>query len=275
MSVTAGSPNALYWPRSFVDAWRGETVRLEGMTLQVPGTRRERLSMVAGNLRMQRLFDRYVKPGATVIDVGANIGYNAIHAARLAGRQGRVIALEPTPDTLTVLRRNIEASGLANVAIEPVAAGGIAGARDFFVRGEISAVNSLYPDSRYATVTSVLRVPVTPLDDLVEGTVDVVKIDVEGAELDVLQGMSRLLRAPGVTLIVEWDPLLQEMAGNSADALPHWLLERGWQLHAASHLRVRPLVAEAVPALRDRLIRARRPVELLARQSAVEAKRGN
>jgi SAM-dependent methyltransferase len=148
-------PNALYWPRSFVDAWRGETVRLAGMTLQVPGTRRERLSMVAGNLRMQRLFDRYVKPGATVIDVGANIGYNAIHAARLAGRQGRVIALEPTPDTLTVLRRNIAASGLANIAIEPVAAGGIAGARDFFVRGEISAVNSLYPDSRYATVTSV------------------------------------------------------------------------------------------------------------------------
>jgi FkbM family methyltransferase len=274
MSVTARNPNALYWPRSFVDAWRGETVRLEGMTLHVPGTRRERLSMVAGNLRMQRLFDRYVKPGATVIDVGANIGYNAIHAARLAGRQGRVIALEPTPDTLSVLRRNIAASGLANIAIEPIAAGASAGVRDFFIRGEISAVNSLYPDSRYATVTSVLRVPVAPLDDLVEGTVDVVKIDVEGAELDVLQGMSRLLRAPGITLVVEWDPLLQELAGNSAEALPYWLLERGWQLQSASHLRVRPLVAEAVPALRDRLIRARRPVELLARRWPVQAQRG-
>ncbi len=223
--------------------------------------------MVAGNLRIHRLFDRYVKPGATVIDVGANIGYNAIYAARLAGPQGRVIALEPTPDTLTVLRRNIVASGLANVSVEPVAAGSIAGTRDFFVRGEISAVNSLYPDSRYAHVTSVLRAPVTPLDDLVDGAADVVKIDVEGAELDVLEGMPRILRASGVTIIVEWDPLLQQTAGNSSDALPRWLLERGWRLQSASHLAVRPLTAAGVPAPADRLIRIRRPVELLAPQS--------
>jgi FkbM family methyltransferase len=252
--------------RAATDAWRGETVRLEGMTLQVPGTRRERLSMVAGNLRMHRLFDRYVKPGATVIDVGANIGYNAIYAARLSGPRGRVIAIEPTPDTLAILRHNVAASGLAGLAIEAVAAGGVAGTAEFFVRGETSAVNSLYPDSRYAHVTSVLRVPVVPLDDLVDGAVDVVKIDVEGAELDVIEGMARILRAPGMTLIAEWDPLLQQMAGRSADALPHWLLDRGWSLQAASHLSVRPLAATGVPALRDRLIRARRPVELLARR---------
>jgi FkbM family methyltransferase len=270
MSVTARKAKARYWPRSILDAWRGETVRFDAMTLRVTGTRRERLSMIAGNLRLHRLFDRYVKPGATVIDVGANIGYNTIYAARLAGPRGRVIALEPTPDTLTVLRHNIAASGLANVAIEPVAAGGSAGSCDFFIRGEISAVNSRYPDSRYASVTSVVRVPVTPLDDLVEGAADMVKIDVEGAELDVLDGMSRLLRAPAITLIVEWDPLHQQAAGHSADALPYWLLERGWHLHAASHLSLRRLVADAVPALRDRLIRARRPVELLARQGSVD-----
>jgi FkbM family methyltransferase len=241
------------------------------MTIHVPGTRRERLSMVAGNLRMHRLFDRCVRPGATVIDVGANIGYNAIYAARLAGPRGCVIALEPTPDTLTVLRHNVIASGLSNVAIEAVAAGGLGGTQEFFVRGEVSAVNSLYPDSRYAHVTSVLRVPVVLLDDLVDGQVDVVKIDVEGAELDVLEGMSRILHWPGVTLIVEWDPLLQQMAGRSADALPRWLLDRGWRLQSVSHLAVRPLAAVDVPALRDRLIRTRRPVELLARRSSETA----
>ena len=93
--TTARIVDALYWLRAAADAWRGETVRLAGMTIHVPGARQERLSMVAGNLRIHRLFDRYVKPGATVIDVGANIGYNAIYAARLAGPQGRVIALEP------------------------------------------------------------------------------------------------------------------------------------------------------------------------------------
>lgn len=264
--ATTPALDAIRWPRTVLDAWRGETVRFRGVTLTVPGTRRERLSVVAGNLRMHRLFDRYVKTGATVIDVGANIGYNAIHAARLAGPRGRVVALEPTPDTLSILRRNIAASQLANVAVEPVAAGSLAGTRDFFVRGEISAVNSLYPDSRYAHVTSVLHVTVAPLDDLVRGPVDLVKIDVEGAEIDVLEGMPRILRGADITLIVEWDPLLQRMAGHEADALPRWLLERGWHLRSVSHLRVRPLTLAGVPALAERLIRRRRPVELLARR---------
>jgi FkbM family methyltransferase len=257
--------NALCWPRAAVDAWRGEFVRLVDMTVYVPGRRHERLSMLAGNLRIHRLLNRYVSPGATVIDVGANIGYNTIHAARLAGPKGRVIALEPTPDTLAVLRHNIASSGLANVAIEPVAAGRAAGTRDFFVRGATSAVNSLYPDSRYSQVTKVLRVPVFPLDEIVTESVDVAKIDVEGAELDVLEGMSRILRSPNIVVIVEWHPLLQQMAGYRADALPRWLMERGWRLQSASHLAVRPLVSDNLPALTARLLRTGRPVDVLAR----------
>jgi FkbM family methyltransferase len=255
---------ALSWPRTAIDAWRGERVRLAGMALEVPGTRRERLSVVAGNLRIHRLLGRWVKPGDTVVDVGANVGWNAIRAARLAGPRGRVVAVEPTPDTLEVLRRNVAASGLGNVVVEPVAAGRAAGERDFFVRGGVSAVNSLYPESRYARVTDVLRVPVVRLDELVEGPAAVVKIDVEGAELDVLEGAPRLLASPGMVLIVEWDPVLQAMAGYGADALPRWLLERGWRLQAASHWAVRGLEAAGVAALAARLARRRGMVELVA-----------
>jgi FkbM family methyltransferase len=258
--------DALHWPRTAVDAFRGETVRLAGMTVHVPGTRRERLSVVAGNLRIHRLLDRFVTPGSTAIDVGANIGYNTLRAARRAGPQGRVVAVEPTPDNLVVLRRNIAAAGLENVVVEAFAAGSVAGTRDFFVRGEKSAVNSLFRESCYAHVTEILRVRVVPLDELVEAA-DVVKIDVEGAELDVLEGMPRILRARAVTLIVEWHPLLQQMAGYGADALPRWLLERGWSLQAASHLTIRRLAAADVPALTSRLLRLRSPVELLARRN--------
>jgi FkbM family methyltransferase len=236
------------------------------MTLEVPGTRRERLSVVAGNLRLHRLLDRWVKPGDTVVDVGANIGWNAIRAARLAGPRGRVVAVEPTPDTLAVLRRNVAASGLGTIVVEPVAAGSSGGTRDFFVRGGVSAVNSLYPESRYARVTEVLRVQVVRLDDLVEGPAAVVKIDVEGAELDVLEGAPRLLGTPGVVLIVEWDPVLQEMAGYGGDALPRWLLQRGWRLQAASHWAVRRLEEAGVAALTARLARRRGLVELVARR---------
>jgi hypothetical protein len=118
--------------------------------------------------------------------------------------------------------------------------------------------------SCYSYVTSVLSVPVVPLDELVDGAVDVVKIDVEGAELEVLEGMTRLLTSPRIALIVEWHPLLQHMAGIAPDALPRWLLQRGWRLQAASHLAVRSLDAGDVPPATARLLRARRPVELVA-----------
>jgi FkbM family methyltransferase len=250
--------------RTVMDAWRGETVRFGGAAVHVPGSRRIRLSVVAGNVRIHRLLDRFVRRGHTVVDVGANIGYNTLHAARLAGARGRVVAVEPTPDNLEVLRRNVAAAGLANVVVEGVAAGRVAGTREFFVRGARSAVNSLFAQSCYAAVTDVLRVAVKPLDDLVDGRVDVVKIDVEGAELDVLEGMARLLQTRPEALIVEWHPVLQAMAGYAPDALPRWLLERGWRLQAASHMASRALLEPDVSRLTARLLRLGRPVELLA-----------
>lgn len=254
----------LHWPRTAVDAWRGERVRVAGSSIDVPGTRRIRLSVVAGNLRIHRLFDRYVRPGATVVDVGANIGYNAIHAARLAGSRGRVVAVEPAADNLAVLRRNVAAARLENVVVEPVAAGRSSGTHELFVRGAVSAVNSLFPQSCYASVTDVVRVPVVPLDELVSGCADVVKIDVEGAELDVLEGMPRLLAAAAPVIVVEWHPLLQRLAGYAPDALPRWLLERGYEVHAATHAALRPLAERDVAKATARWLHRARPVELLA-----------
>lgn len=257
---------ALRYARAAADAWRGERVRVAGASLCVPGPRRVRLSVVGGNLRIHRLIDALAHPGATVVDVGANIGYNAVHAARRVGSGGRVVAVEPAPDNLTVLERNLAAARLPNVTVRPVAAGRDKGHRKLYLRGDTSAVNSLYPQSCYASVTGVIDVPVERLDELVEDDPDLVKIDVEGAELEVLEGMERLLRRPGLALIVEWHPTLQRMAGYEADALPRWLLSRGWALHAASHLRTRPCAAADLPTLRERLLRAGRPVELVARR---------
>ena len=260
--------DALQLPRAAVDAWRGEAIRLAAGTLNVPGSRRIRLSVVAGNLRIHRLLERFVQPRATVVDVGANIGYNTVHAARLAGPEGRVVAVEPTPDNLAVLRHNVAAAHLSNVVIAPVAAGSAPGARELFVRGAVSAVNSFFAQSCYAAVTGVLRVPVVRLDDLVDGRAAVVKIDVEGAELEVLEGMPRLLAAPGTALIVEWHPLLQQLAGYTPDELPRRLLERGWRLEAASHTAVRAFGAADVPRFTRRLLRLRKPVELVACRQA-------
>jgi FkbM family methyltransferase len=254
----------LHYARPLAEACRGSHVHVAGGTLEVPGSRAIRLSVVAGNIRIHRLMQAVVRPGDTVVDVGANIGYNAVFAAALVGPGGKVIAIEPAGDNLDVLQRNVAANHLTNIEVRPVAAGRVRETREFFLRGEISAVNSFYRDSVYAEVTGVVQVPVERLDDICDRAPRVVKIDVEGAELDVLGGMSRLLRTPGLILIVEWHPLLQEAAGHAGETLPQALLAEGFSLRAASHTRVSALSAADLPRLAAHLRRSGRPVELVA-----------
>jgi len=104
------------------------------------------------------------------------------------------------------------------------------------------------------------------LKDEETAVVDLVKIDVEGAELDVLAGMTRMLRHPALRLLVEWHPRLQEAAGYPPDALPRALVDHGFRLDTASHLRMAPLPPRAIDRLAARLHFAGRPVEILARR---------
>ena len=253
------------WP--LAQAWAGARVTVAAARVHVPGPPRIRLSVVAGNIRLHRLIDAAARPGATVVDVGANIGYNTVYASRRVGAAGRVVAVEPAADNVRILRENVAANALDNVVVHAVAAGRAPGVRNLFLRGDTSAVNSFFRESVYASVTGVESVRVVPVDDLVEGDADLVKIDVEGAELDVLAGMARLLRNPRIQLIVEWHPGLQEAAGRAADELPRFLLERGFTLRAASHVRVTPLAAPAINAMAARLRRSGRPAELIATSS--------
>jgi FkbM family methyltransferase len=242
----------------------GHDVTIDGARVHVPGSLAIRLSTVFGNRRVHRLMSAFLRPGAVVIDAGANIGYNTVFFAQRVGPQGRVIAVEPAGDNLEVLRRNVTSNALGNVSIAPVAAGRVRETRNFYLRGDISAVNSFYQESVYADVTGVVSVPVEPLDDLLTDEADLVKIDVEGAELDVLAGMTRLLRSPAIRLVVEWHPLLQEKAGYAPDALPRLLLSNGFNLVSASHTATTVVGANDIASLIVGLRKSGRPVDLLA-----------
>jgi FkbM family methyltransferase len=249
---------------AMVQACRGEQVTLGALRLRVPGPLVIRLSVVAGNIRIQRLMDAAVGVGDCVVDVGANIGYNSAYAAMKVGPTGKVFALEPAQDNLAVLYANLTGNGLGNVTVLPYAAGSAQGVREFYLRGDVSAVNSFYPESFYAAVTQTVQVPVAPLDELIEQAPDLVKIDVEGAELEVLAGMQRMLSAPQIQLIVEWHPFLQQEAGYRMDELPEMLMDLGFSLRTVSYLRIISLGADDIAAWLPRLIQARRPLDLLA-----------
>ena len=161
------------------------------------------------------------------------------------------------------------------MTLRAVAAGRAHERRDFFLRGAVSAVNSLFPESFYAEVSEVARITVAPLDDLVDladGPPRLVKIDVEGAELDVIAGMTRLLHAPDHSPDRRMASGSPGSAGYAADALPRALWEAGFDLHAASHTRVWRLAPGDLPELIARLRRGRHPVELLAARAPIASR---
>lgn len=153
----------------------------------------------------------HLRPGATVLDVGAHIGYYTMWASALVGGAGKVVAFEPTPSTLSVLWRN--ADRLPNASVVPAAVWSKREELVFHDHGlGYSAYNSAFqarlPDAVRARIPSrAFTVEAICLDDYVraEGmTVDFVKIDTESAEAHVLSGMRELLsdQRPVVSLEV-------------------------------------------------------------------------
>lgn len=247
-----------------LNALNSEWVSIANMRAHVPGTLPIRLSVTAGNIRMQRLLDQYAHPGDTVVDVGANIGYNTLYAAQRVGKVGHVYAFEPAQDNLHILYTNLLLNNLHNVTVLPYAAGSNRGTQQFFLRGDVSAVNSLYQDNFYHPITRTVEVYMLPLDDLLTTAPTLVKIDVEGGELEVLKGMSRLLQERTIRLIIEWHPTLQHAAGHPPDALPRHLASQGFTTQIITHTSTHALNLADLPKITQRLLTKRAPVELLA-----------
>ncbi len=145
-----------------------------------------------------RFVSRFLQKGMTVLDVGAHHGLYTLLASKQVGRTGRVIAFEPSPRERRRLLRHLLINRCRNVEVESVALSDCTKQADLFlVEGVHDWCNSLRPpdiDGR----TSTVRVEVRPVDDVLRKLnvphVDLIKLDVEGAELSFLHGASRLLR---------------------------------------------------------------------------------
>jgi FkbM family methyltransferase len=178
----------------------------------------------------RRIFAKLLKPGYVVIDVGANVGYFTLIAAAKVGPRGKVHSVECSSETLAILRENIRQNQLQNVEVHPIAASNERGE----LKLNISAIGlswfSLHENWPQITGSgSIATVPAVPLDEIVHSRVDVVKIDAEGADLDVLKGMRRILSEnSGIALIVEWAPMMLKADGKDPLELPRWLKHEGF-----------------------------------------------
>ncbi len=145
----------------------------------------------------------WVKPGDWVIDVGANVGHYTLRLSELVGKQGRVIAFEPIPATFEVLAANVAASESQNVTLINAAVSKATSLANMTVPKFDSGLDNYYEahldDSRPGL--SVLCLAVDSLN--LKAPVKLVKIDAEGHEPIVLQGMLDLIERDRPVLIIE------------------------------------------------------------------------
>jgi FkbM family methyltransferase len=160
-----------------------------------------------------------VRPGTTVLDVGAYVGYFTLLAAERVGPRGSVIAFEPHPESRAALVGNVRANRLQDRVTVAAVALSAASARQPFAL-ESNPSQSGLADAGDATID----VRCVAADDYLTGaSPDTIKIDVEGSELAVLSGMGETLRRAGdVVLVIECNPETLQRTGVS----PQVLLER-------------------------------------------------
>jgi FkbM family methyltransferase len=177
-----------------------------------------------------RLVLEALPPGGTMLDGGAYLGWVSLQAARAVGPGGRVVAVEPHPATAELLRRNVAANGCDGVVEVYRCALGAAPGRAAFHLSGAGDTSSLH--ARVGDVETV-EVDVRAGDDLIgDAHVDVIKLDLEGGELDALRGLERTIARSrdGLTLFCECNPALLAAAGASADSLVGWLHDAGLQV---------------------------------------------
>jgi len=217
---------AWFWARHDRDAER-YVVRLAGVRMSLPPRYLDHFVFSDYEPLSRRMLARYLEPGMHVVDVGAHIGWYSVLAGRAIGSTGLVDAVEPWPENVEFLRANIALNDLENVRVHTVAAGTASGKRAFNIT-EASDSHGFFAHPLAAT-TQQIDVEVVPLDDLVEAPAELAKIDVEGAELDVLEGMRGLIEASErLSLLVEWNPSCQRSAGRDPLELPGRLRELGF-----------------------------------------------
>lgn len=172
------------------------------------GNKRESKSML--------LFSNLVRKGDFVIEIGGHIGYISLYFAYLVGREGRVIVFEPGPNNLPYIRKNTKANTCISLIEKAVT--DYTGSAKFYIENLSGQNNSLREEYgvlnkniRSAGINSVeksiVEVPCTTLDDFLLQTQALspsfIKIDVEGAEVNVLNGMKDTLEKNDIALMVE------------------------------------------------------------------------
>ena len=193
--------------------------------------------------------------GGIFVDVGANFGWYTCLFSKLAGDTGLVYAIEPDESNLSLLRENIESNCLRNVTIWPHAVSSEEGELPLHKApatnpGMHSFITQKHTPGRHDDQ----QVKVTTLDTLmadITAPIEVLKIDIEGFEINAMRGASETLRRCK-HLVIEYSPGFLRAAGQSPQEFFSLILEAGLEIFTIVDRQLQPVSADNIKGLLDR-----------------------
>lgn len=182
------------------------------------------LSFLSSVERLEReLFCQYLRPGDVVLDIGANIGSYTVLAARAVGPTGKVYAFEPDPANCWALRSVCAALDCTNVVVVEKAITAEKAQLRLFRSEQSSSDHRTYDpgEKRETVVVESTSVDTYMIENIGNARVDVIKMDIQGAEIQALRGMARVLQEnERIKLFIElWPHGLHASGGTAAELL--------------------------------------------------------
>jgi FkbM family methyltransferase len=168
-----------------------------------------------------------LEPGNIFVDLGANIGWYSVMAGVLVGSRGRVYSFEPDPKCFSLLTRNASLNGLENLTAEKLAVAHASGSTNLYLHGDNFSDHRLYDSGDGRDSVPVSAVSLDEYFSAATAPIDLLKIDIQGAEWHAFQGMRHILQRGLVERVIfEFWPVGLLRAGASADALVSFLAEQ-------------------------------------------------
>ena len=210
---------------------------------------------IRGENTEYRVMRSLLSTGGTFVDVGANFGTFSLLASRLVGPSGKVIAIEPQRRLAGMLGESVELSGVTNCEIVQAAAGRGSGNATLLVPRDDSGRAGFFQRFSGNRAHDEIPVKVKPIDVILSGSTDrmglMLKIDVEGSELDVLDGASITIEALRPAIMIELNPWSAAAAGRSTEEIIDRLVSFGYSSFSTADVFPETIDASRIPSDRQ------------------------
>ena len=191
--------------------------------------------------------NNHIKSGDTVLDIGANIGYYTLMLSKAVGKTGKIYSFEPEPNNFELLKKNVSINKCDNVILVNSAVGKEDGKLKLYLSDPkfigANGMHRIYP-SKYSSGETI-EVDIISLDNYldpnVKKNISFIKIDAEGSELPIIQGMQTILSNEKLSILLEFVPACIREKGDDPYLIINILQINGFNFKKKTRYKIKPI----------------------------------